>query len=92
MTAEVRERPIQLIHQHEEPDKTFQVYELRNLCDFIVHLPYFIEGNEAQRDEESHPGSHSKPGQEPKSSDSTSNAYSKSVPASLAFGSKVRFH
>lgn len=64
--AEMREKPIQLIHEHDEPDETFQVYELRNLCDFIVHLSRFIdEANEAQRGEESHLGSHSKPGQGP---------------------------
>ena len=61
--AEMREKPTQLIHKHEEPDKTFHVYELRDLCDFIVHLSHFTdEANEAQRGRESHPGSHSKPG------------------------------
>lgn len=85
LTCRSQRRPIQL--------KIFQVYELRNLCDFIVHLPHFIvEAKEAQRGEEFHPGSHSKPGQEPQNSDSPSNGHSKSVPASLAFGSKVRFH
>lgn len=78
--AEMREKPIQLIHEHEEPDKTFQVYELRNLCNSIVHLSHFIvEANEAQRGEESHLGSHSKPGQELKSSDSPSPAHLKST-------------
>lgn len=78
--AEMREKPIQLIHEREEPDKTFQVYELRNLCDFIVHLSHFIdEANEVQRGEESHLGTHSKPGQEPKHSDSPSPAHLKSI-------------
>lgn len=60
--------------------RTFQVYELRNLCDFIVYLSHVIdEVNETQRGEESHPGSHSKPGQEPKSPDSQSYVHAESV-------------
>lgn len=60
--------------------KTFQVYELRNLCDFIVCLSHLIdEANEAQRGEESHPGSHSKQGQEPQSPDYQSLAHAESI-------------
>lgn len=85
--AEVRERPILLIHAHEEPDKTspswvktFQIYEYRNLCDFIVYSSLFIdEANEAQRGKESHPESHRKLEQEHKSPDSYSHAYSELI-------------
>ena len=60
--------------------KTFQVYELRNLCDFVVYLSHLIdEANEAQRGEESHSGSHSKQGQEPQRPDSQSLAHAESI-------------